>query len=92
MSDILADAPSLREALVSHLTSSQEATLSEILGRWTFLEREIVKLRYGIGGGYTYTVEEVGKIFNVTPERLRQTDDQTDEAMTRVRRFMGLSV
>ena len=36
----------------------------------TFREREIIKLRYGIGDGYTYTLEEVGRIFRVTRERV----------------------
>ncbi|MFO0822423.1 MAG: sigma factor-like helix-turn-helix DNA-binding protein [Gemmataceae bacterium] len=35
----------------------------------TYREREIIKLRYGLGGGYTYTLEEVGRIFKVTRER-----------------------
>ena len=33
-----------------------------------------MKLRYGIGGGYTYTLEEVGKRFKVTRERVRQIE------------------
>ena len=40
----------------------------------TYREREILKLRYGIGDGYTYTLEEVGKIFKVTRERVRQVE------------------
>jgi RNA polymerase primary sigma factor len=35
-------------------------------------EREIVRLRYGLGDGYSYTLEEVGHIFNVSRERIRQ--------------------
>ncbi len=46
--------------------------IDEVLQTLTFREREIVKLRYGIGDGYTYTLEEVGKIFKVTRERVRQ--------------------
>jgi RNA polymerase primary sigma factor len=37
-------------------------------------EREIICLRYGIGDGYTYTLEEVGRRFNVTRERVRQIE------------------
>ena len=33
-----------------------------------------IQLRYGIGDGYTYTLEEVGKIFKVTRERVRQVE------------------
>jgi RNA polymerase primary sigma factor len=40
----------------------------------SFREREIIKLRYGLGVGYTYTLEEVGKIFHVTRERVRQIE------------------
>ncbi len=47
-----------------------EATLQSL----SFREREIIKLRYGLGVGYTYTLEEVGKIFKVTRERVRQIE------------------
>jgi RNA polymerase primary sigma factor len=40
----------------------------------TFREREIIKLRFGLGVGYPYTLEEVGKIFKVTRERVRQIE------------------
>jgi len=48
--------------------------IDEVLDSLTFREREIVKLRYGIGDGYTYTLEEVGRIFRVTRERVRQIE------------------
>ncbi|MFN0241465.1 MAG: RNA polymerase sigma factor RpoD [Planctomycetota bacterium] len=48
--------------------------IGEVLSTLTFREREIVKLRYGIGDGYTYTLEEVGRIFRVTRERVRQIE------------------
>jgi RNA polymerase primary sigma factor len=48
--------------------------LDQVLQTLTFREREIIKLRYGIGDGYTYTLEEVGKIFKVTRERVRQIE------------------
>jgi len=48
--------------------------ISEVLESLTFREREIIKLRYGIGDGYTYTLEEVGRIFRVTRERVRQIE------------------
>jgi len=48
--------------------------IDEVLKTLTFREREIVKLRYGIGDGYTYTLEEVGRIFRVTRERVRQIE------------------
>ncbi|MDE0914373.1 MAG: RNA polymerase sigma factor RpoD [Planctomycetota bacterium] len=48
--------------------------IDEVLSSLTFREREIIKLRYGIGDGYTYTLEEVGRIFRVTRERVRQIE------------------
>ncbi len=40
----------------------------------TFREREIIRLRYGLADGYSYTLEEVGRIFKVTRERVRQIE------------------
>lgn len=48
--------------------------IEKVLQTLTYREREIIKLRYGIGDGYTYTLEEVGKLFNVTRERVRQIE------------------
>jgi RNA polymerase primary sigma factor len=48
--------------------------LDQVLNTLTYREREIIKLRYGLGDGYTYTLEEVGKIFRVTRERVRQIE------------------
>jgi RNA polymerase primary sigma factor len=39
-----------------------------------YREREILRLRYGLTDGYAYTLEEVGKIFSVTRERVRQIE------------------
>jgi RNA polymerase primary sigma factor len=39
-------------------------------------EREILRLRYGLTDGYAYTLEEVGKIFSVTRERVRQIESK----------------
>jgi RNA polymerase primary sigma factor len=58
-------------------TASQEMLkdrIEQVLKTLTYREREIIKLRYGIGDGYTYTLEEVGKIFKVTRERVRQVE------------------
>ncbi len=48
--------------------------IETVLQTLSFREREIIKLRYGIGTGYTYTLEEVGRIFKVTRERVRQIE------------------
>lgn len=48
--------------------------LADALGGLTYREREIIRLRYGLADGYSYTLEEVGKIFSVTRERVRQIE------------------
>ncbi|MDR1518895.1 MAG: RNA polymerase sigma factor RpoD [Planctomycetota bacterium] len=48
--------------------------ITSVLQSLTYREREIIKLRYGIGDDYTYTLEEVGRKFNVTRERVRQIE------------------
>jgi RNA polymerase primary sigma factor len=48
--------------------------IEQVLKTLTYREREIIKLRYGLGDGYTYTLEEVGRIFKVTRERVRQIE------------------
>jgi len=62
----------------SPVTSATQEMLKEridmVLKTLSYREREIIKLRYGIGDGYTYTLEEVGRIFKVTRERVRQVE------------------
>ena len=48
--------------------------INEVLRTLSYREREIIKLRYGLGDGYRYTLEEVGHIFKVTRERIRQIE------------------
>ena len=48
--------------------------IDQVLKTLTYREREIIRLRYGLGDGYTYTLEEVGRIFKVTRERVRQIE------------------
>jgi len=48
--------------------------IEQVLNTLTYREREIIKLRYGLRDGYVYTLEEVGKIFKVTRERVRQIE------------------
>jgi len=48
--------------------------IDALLKTLTYREREIIRLRYGLGDGYTYTLEEVGRLFKVTRERVRQIE------------------
>jgi RNA polymerase primary sigma factor len=40
-------------------------------------EREVIEMRYGITGGRSRTLEEVGRAFNITRERVRQIENRT---------------
>jgi RNA polymerase primary sigma factor len=50
--------------------------INHVLKSLTYREREIIKLRYGLGDGYSYTLEETGRIFKVTRERIRQIESK----------------
>jgi RNA polymerase primary sigma factor len=66
--------------------------IEQVLKSLTYREREIIKLRYGIGDGYTYTLEEVGRIFKVTRERVRQVEAKAIRKLqhpVRARKLMG---
>ena len=66
------------EGTQSPLITATHAMLKDkiegLLKTLTYREREIIRLRYGLGDGYTYTLEEVGRIFKVTRERVRQIE------------------
>jgi RNA polymerase primary sigma factor len=48
--------------------------IEEVLQSLSLREREVVKMRFGIGRDTTYTLEELGKKFKVTRERIRQIE------------------
>jgi RNA polymerase primary sigma factor len=50
--------------------------IEEAMETLNYREREILRLRYGLADGYSYTLEEVGKIFSVTRERVRQIESK----------------
>ncbi|MFC1676932.1 RNA polymerase sigma factor RpoD [Planctomycetota bacterium] len=80
----------------SPVASATQEMLKEridlVLKTLSYREREIIKLRYGIGDGYTYTLEEVGRIFKVTRERVRQVEAKAIRKMqhpVRARKLEG---
>jgi RNA polymerase primary sigma factor len=50
--------------------------IANVLEGLEYREREILRLRFGLADGYAYTLEEVGKIFSVTRERVRQIESK----------------
>jgi RNA polymerase primary sigma factor len=51
-----------------------KSRIADMLAGLTYRERQIIRLRYGLADGYAYTLEEVGKIFSLTRERVRQIE------------------
>ncbi|MGH3030031.1 MAG: sigma-70 family RNA polymerase sigma factor [Gaiellaceae bacterium] len=52
-------------------------TLRHILGSLSLRERRVLELRYGLDGQHPRTLDEVGRTFNVTRERVRQIENQS---------------
>ncbi|UUO07512.1 sigma-70 family RNA polymerase sigma factor [Blastopirellula sp. J2-11] len=65
--------------------------LCEVLEALNHREREIIRLRYGLTDGYSYTLEEVGKIFSVTRERVRQIESKAVRKLQQPYRSRGLA-
>ncbi len=65
------DSPAPAEAVSYTLLREQ---LNEVLHTLTPREEQVLKLRFGLDDGRTRTLEEVGKVFNITRERIRQIE------------------
>jgi RNA polymerase primary sigma factor len=66
--------------------------LSDVLCSLNERERKVLELRFGLGDGYSRTLEEVGKQFRVTRERIRQIEAKALRKMrhpTRLRQLHG---
>ncbi len=50
------------------------SSIADVLQTLDYREREILRLRYGLADGCTYTLQEIGRIFSVTRERVRQIE------------------
>ncbi len=66
--------------------------IAEVLDALDYREREIIRLRFGLADGYSYTLEEVGKIFSVTRERVRQIETKAVRSLQhpiRAKKLLG---
>ncbi|MFA6030154.1 MAG: sigma-70 family RNA polymerase sigma factor [Elusimicrobiota bacterium] len=68
----------------------RRAEVEKVLGSLTDREAKILKLRFGIGTGYPRTLEEVGRIFKVTRERVRQIESKAIRKLRHPSRSRGL--
>ena len=84
--DFIPDLPSENpfEVTEGHLLKKR---LREILNTLTERERQIVNFRFGIDEGYKRTLEEVGRLFNVPRERIRQIEANALRILRRRRRI-----
>jgi RNA polymerase sigma factor (sigma-70 family) len=66
--------------------TEQMSELRDMLRFLSYREREIIKLRYGLGDGYNYTLEEVGHILGLSRDRIRQIEAK---ALVKLQRRAG---
>ncbi|OPY69725.1 MAG: RNA polymerase sigma factor RpoD [Syntrophorhabdaceae bacterium PtaU1.Bin034] len=73
LSDLIEDknAPIPQESVIFHDLIDQ---LNKILSTLTPKEEKVIRMRFGIGEKYDHTLEEVGQVFEVTRERIRQIE------------------
>ena len=73
LGDFIEDKDVVNPANQTAFTMLQEQ-LDDVLRKLPKREQDVVKLRFGLVDGYSLTLEEVGLIFNVTRERIRQIE------------------
>ena len=79
-SDVVED-PRREDPLLGLKQQSLKRSIGKALAGLSYREREILRLRFGLADGYTYTLEEVGSIFSVTRERVRQIEAKAVEKL-----------
>jgi RNA polymerase primary sigma factor len=86
----LIEAPDAANQHTAVEASALAESLAEALADLTPREQQILRMRFGIGGATDHTLEEVGKVFGVTRERIRQIEAKALEKLrhpTRARKL-----
>lgn len=68
--------------------------IERVLKTLTYREREVIRLRYGLGDGYVYTLDEIRRIFQLSRERVRQLEAKALKKLqhsTRIRYLEGFA-
>lgn len=73
--DFVSDGDAL-DPLEYTIKSKYKEELDKVLSTLNVREEEVIRLRYGLVDGKQHTLEEVGKVFNVTRERIRQIESK----------------
>ncbi len=77
-------------AVLEYAISSDLAQLLDVaLSKLSLREMEIVKLRFGIGASQEYTLEEIGKRYGISRERVRQI---LEEALRKIKKFKNINM
>ena len=87
--ELIADeqAESPYERAVEILTNE---ALRDALANLSYRERRVLELRYGLGGEHPSTLDEVGRTFNVSRERIRQIENQSLQKLQKLREAQQL--
>jgi RNA polymerase primary sigma factor len=90
LSDFVKDenGPSPHQAVEATLRND---ALRRMLGKVSDRQRRVLELRYGLDGEPPQTLDEVGRIFNVTRERIRQIESQTLQTLRALREIRELA-
>ncbi len=73
LGDFIEDKTTMTPEEYAH-TQLLKETIQEVLSTLTEREEKVIRLRFGLDNGRTWTLEEIGKEFNVTRERIRQIE------------------
>ena len=87
---ILADVPAKTQKIKQMPREKVDETIDNLLSTLTYREREIIKLRYGLSDGDVYTLEETGRIFKVTKERIKQIETKATRKLTNTKKIVIL--
>jgi RNA polymerase primary sigma factor len=90
LGEILED-PRVEDPLSGMNRDLLHACLADALAALDYREREILRLRFGLTDGYAYTLSEVGRIFSVTRERVRQIEVNALHKLQQPSRAQALS-
>lgn len=82
--DFLVSPESSAHTVAEH--TSLASQVEAVLRTMTYREREILRMRFGLGDGNEYTLEETGKVFNITRERVRQIEARALKKLRAVNR------
>ena len=74
LSSSMAERLTLPSPLDEAMHSERRERIDAVLKTLSYREREVLKLRYGLGDGYVYTLKEVAEVFSRTPETIRQIE------------------